>query len=627
MEPDKIIITSRARCRDCYRCLRVCPVKAIRMKGGQACVDDARCVLCGTCVRECPQKAKSIRNDTERAAAFIKDGFYTAVSLAPSFAAVYSGWRLKRIISALRRLGFNYIAETAIGAKITAELTAGLISGEYNKTIICSACPAVVNYIEKYRHETITALAPVVSPMIAHAKIITAELCKNKKREDIKMVFIGPCAAKKKEAEREEVKGLVDAVLTFDELNEWLARENINLNECDESDFDEPSPDKARLFPLEGGLIRTASLKTDMLDSEILAISGFDEIKNSLDSLSTDAGLNSKIKIIEPLFCVKGCINGPGAVLTDKTDIFGRKNSVIEYCASSAGKKSKVKINPADFSAGYNRFKFEETRDISDEEIKSVLEKTGKMNIEDELNCGACGYNSCRDKAVAVIRGMAELEMCMPYMRKMAERRTDKIIETSPNGIIILDEKLHIISMNDAFKKMFMCTEVIIGKKISYLIDPANFEKLAAGEGSNAGISAGGKKYDDKNANSGVEGDKIEVIEKYPSYNIICHEILYTLPGEKQYVGIFVNITNLEVNQKRLDEIKTQTVRQASELLEHQIDMAQRMAKFLGEYTARGEELVKNLMKVSGPEAAAPENAADKTIDFKDVIRKGGIKN
>ncbi|HOD39295.1 MAG TPA: PAS domain-containing protein, partial [Candidatus Wallbacteria bacterium] len=156
---------------------------------------------------------------------------------------------------------------------------------------------------------------------------------------------------------------------------------------------------------------------------------------------------------------------------------------------------------------------------------------------------------------------------------------TDRIIETSPNGIIILDEKLHIISMNGAFKKMFMCSEVVIGKRISYIIDPANFEKLSTRGGA-----------------------KIETIEKYPSYNLICHEILYALSDEKQYVGIFVDITNLEINQKRLDEIKSKTVCQASELLEHQINMAQQMAKFLGEYTARGEELVKNLMKVSEPD-------------------------
>jgi len=578
MESDKIILTSKARCRDCYRCLRACPVKAIKMKGGQAYVEESRCVLCGTCVRECPQKAKSIRSDTERAAGYIKDGFYTAVSLAPSFAAIYSDWRLKRIVSALRRLVFNYIAETAIGAQITAELTAALC-GERNKTLIASACPAVVNYIEKYRQEMIPALAGVVSPMIAHAKAIIAKLSKEKKREEYKIIFIGPCAAKKKEAEREEFAGFIDAAITFDELDEWLERENINLNECEESDFDEISPNRARLFPLEGGLIKTAALETDMLDSEILAISGFDEIENALEVLNSNSGLDSKIKIIEPLFCVKGCINGPGAVLTEKSGIFGRKNSIIEYYGSGAARKNKIKVSPADFKASYRHFKIEDPQDISEEDIKSVLEKTGKLNIEDELNCGACGYNSCRDKAVAVIRGMAELEMCMPYMRKMAERRTDRIIETSPNGIIILDEKLHIISMNGAFKKMFMCSEVVIGKRISYIIDPANFEKLSTRGGA-----------------------KIETIEKYPSYNLICHEILYALSDEKQYVGIFVDITNLEINQKRLDEIKSKTVCQASELLEHQINMAQQMAKFLGEYTARGEELVKNLMKVSEPD-------------------------
>ncbi len=608
MEADKIIITNKARCRDCYRCLRACPVKAIRMKDGQAYVDQQRCILCGTCVRECPQKAKSIRSDYERAANFIADGFYTIVSLAPSFASIYNGWKLKRIIAALRRLGFNYISETASGAQITAQLTAELLTDENNKnkTIICSACPAVVNYIEKYRHEILHTLSPVVSPVIAHARLLIDKFIKNKKRIEFKIVFIGPCAAKKKEAERVEFTEMIDAVLTFDELNEWLVRENINLNECEESEFDDTPPAAARLFPLEGGLIRTAALKTDMLDSEVLAISGFDEIKNAFDNIAAHTGPGVKIKIIEPLFCVKGCINGPGAILSDKTDIFKRKTDIIEYQESNKGTKLKLKISVSNFKTVYSKLNIPGKEGITEDEIKNILEKTGKLNPEDELNCGACGYNSCRDKAVAVIRGMAELEMCMPYMRKMAERRTDKIIETSPNGIIILDEKLHIISMNEAFKKMFMCSEVIIGKKISYLIDPANFEKLSAGGSS-----------------------KIEIIEKHPAYNITCHEILYELPGEKQYAGIFVNVTNLETSQKRLDDIKSQTVQQASELLEHQVDMAQKMAKFLGEYTARGEELVKNLLKISETESKTPDisNGSGRDMDFKDVIRKGGIKN
>ncbi|HNY13787.1 MAG TPA: [Fe-Fe] hydrogenase large subunit C-terminal domain-containing protein, partial [Candidatus Wallbacteria bacterium] len=253
----KIIYTSKARCRDCYRCLRQCPVKAIRMSNGQAVVDDERCISCGTCVLECPQKAKAVRNDTGRAASLIASGATVALSVAPSFAAVFPGWMQKRLVSAVRKLGFRYVAETSIGAEITAKLTADELKSRSGRPLICSACPAVVSYIEKYKHDMVKNIATVVSPMIAHAKLI-----KNKLGSDAKVVFAGPCIAKKSEAQRPEYEGIVDVVLTFAELSEWLAQENVNLSECEESGFDDTPRSAARFFPLAGGLARTAMLET-----------------------------------------------------------------------------------------------------------------------------------------------------------------------------------------------------------------------------------------------------------------------------------------------------------------------------------------------------------------------------
>ncbi|MEZ7892890.1 MAG: [Fe-Fe] hydrogenase large subunit C-terminal domain-containing protein [Candidatus Wallbacteria bacterium] len=579
---NKIISTNKAQCRDCYRCLRVCPVKAIKMVNGQAFVDPTRCILCGTCVLECPQKAKVIRNDIGKAIDIIKNSELAAVSIAPSFVAVFKDWQQKRICSALRKLGFKHISETAIGADIVAKLTAHESNANLGKPIICSACPAVVNYIEKYTPELIPNLAQIVSPMIAHAKYLKEKLGKQ-----AKIIFIGPCIAKKSEAERPEYKGLIDAVLTFNELNEWLKIEQINLSECEESSFDDFPKAVARYFPLIGGLIKTASLDTNGLAPDIISVSGFEDIKSAILNLNTEKG--AKIEIIEPLFCHQGCINGP-AISVD-TNLFERRKEVIDFANEQTGKKSLAKVDSENFKADYKHFKIEEKKDITEEEIQKVLALTGKLNPEDELNCGACGYNSCRDKAVAVIKGMAEVEMCIPYMRMLAERRTDKIIETSPNGIVILDDRLNIISMNAAFKKMFLCTEVVIGKKISYLIDPSNFEKLATGEST-----------------------QIEIVEKYSNYNIVCHEILYTMPEEKQYVGIFINITNLEKSQEELENIRQKTVQQARELLEHQINMAQQMAKLLGENTARGEELVTNLMKISDEDSEKNDDGRKKII-------------
>ena len=209
---------------------------------------------------------------------------------------------------------------------------------------------------------------------------------------------------------------------------------------------------------------------------------------------------------------------------------------------------------------------------------------------EDQLNCGACGYPSCRDKAIAVIEGMAELDMCVPYMKRLAERRTDKIIETSPNGIVILDERLNIISMNPAFRNLFMCSEAVCGRPISYLMDPDPFEKLASGS-----------------------EELVETVVRHTRGNLVCHEILYRLTEDRQFVGIFVNITKTRAQKERLDALRAQTVMQARELLEHQINMAQTIAGFLGESTAQSEGLLERLITLAGDENGDPNDSDSQT--------------
>ena len=188
----QVVFTNKARCRDCYRCVRVCPVKAIRMHEGQAYVVDPRCIGCGTCVRECPQGAKSYRHDLDRAVRLIGSGVPTAASVAPSFAAAYPGWQRRRLASALRRLGFAYVGETAIGAYQVAHQTATIVASRPDRPHVCTACPAAVRYVERYRPELIDHLVPVASPMIAHARHIRARM-----PGEVRVVFIGPCVAKK----------------------------------------------------------------------------------------------------------------------------------------------------------------------------------------------------------------------------------------------------------------------------------------------------------------------------------------------------------------------------------------------------------------------------------------------
>lgn len=573
---ESVVFTNKAECRDCYRCLRSCPVKAISMNQGQAQVVAELCIACGTCIRECPQGAKSYRKDLSPVRALLAAGERVAVSLAPSFAAAFEPWERRRLASALRKLGAVYVAETAIGAYQVARRTAEIIERAPDRPHIASACPAVVSYIEKYAPDLLDCLVPVVSPMIAHAQHIREKL-----GAGTRVIFVGPCTAKKAEADREALAGMVDAVLTFAELSHWFEAEGIDLAALEESDFDEYPPGDARLFPLVGGANRTASLTTDVLDRTVVAVHGVQALREVVESLRK----NAQSIVVEALFCAEGCINGPA--MPADGNLFDRRRQVLDHAQQSMSAERKGSSGSALSEKGAAligkacaaaRFAAEPAAPAEDEceaEIRRVLALTGKVAEADELNCGACGYESCRQKARAVLRGLAEPEMCIPYMRRLAERRTDRILETSPNGIVILDDQLRILSMNPAFCRYFMCSEAVLGKPISYLMDPHHFERVAGGE-----------------------ENLVETTVVHERYNVVCHEILYALRDDRQYVGIFVNITRSKADRERLDQVRAETMLKARQLQEHQVAMAQKIAQYLGESMACGEELLEKLMVV-----------------------------
>jgi iron only hydrogenase large subunit-like protein len=584
LENQHIVFTNKASCRDCYRCLRVCPVKAIKMENGQAFVIQERCILCGNCIKECPQHAKSYRREIEKAKQLILDGYTVAISIAPSFAAAFEEWELPFLPSALRKLGFQVVSETSIGAFETACQSAVIAKNNPHTAHICTACPAVVNYTERYAPEQLPRLINVVSPMIAHAQLL-----KQKYGSNAKVVFAGPCVAKKGEAERPEFAGIVNAVLTFEELREWLEEEKIEFKYCESSNFDEsPVPD-ATLFPLTGGLIKTANLSTDILSKNSIMISGSQELEDAYSYLSSDSEA-----LIEPLFCTHGCINGPG--MGSSKSLVARKLSIIDYAKSLKPVTIEPQLTAEQMKTKFEYKEIKDTVEITEDAIRAIHRKTGKETEKDLLNCGACGYPSCRDKAIAVIRGYAELEMCIPYVRKLAQQRTDKIIETSPNGIVILNEKLEILTMNPAFVKFFRCSKAIIGNRIATLMDPEPFEKLLVGD-----------------------EETTEVIVNHGKFGFTAHEKIYKLKDDDshnkvQIVGIFVDITKSILDKKKLDALRTKTIMQAQELLDHQISMAQELAKFLGESTARGEDLVENLIKLTDDEQKSSKDDRGKWL-------------
>ncbi len=567
----QVVYTNKARCRDCYRCVRVCPVKAIRMEAGQASVVAERCLACGTCVRECPQSAKMFRNDLEPATRLIASGEKVACSLAPSFAGFFPSWQRRRIPSVLRRLGFAHVSETAIGAFYTAVATAEYVKNHAKEPCIGTACPALVEYVRLYQPQWIRRLVPVDSPMVAHAKFIRSKI-----GETAHVIFIGPCTAKKAEAAGTHGPGTIDCVLTFDEFFEWIRQEEIEISGFEESDFDANPHGASRLFPLEGGCVKTAGWSAEMLDARVLAVTGFTSIEQALSEARPG-------QFIEPLFCLHGCAGGPAN--GQKVPLFEARFNILEYNADALEHSPKTpqdafELDEEDralIASLTTRFEIPVRplrKEITEQAIREVYEKTGKTNPENRLNCGACGYPSCRDKAIAVIEGLAELEMCLPYVKRMAIQRVDRVIETNPNGIVVLDEHLNIISMNPTFRTFFQCSNAVCGKPISYLMDPEPFERLLANP--------------EKQIDETVE---------HPSYNLVCRQSLYSLPEERQFVGIFMNITSQKKNQSQLDTLREQTIIQARELLEQQIRMAETIASALGENAARAESLMEHLME------------------------------
>ncbi len=418
-----IVTTITDRCKRCYSCIRECPAAAIRVIDGQAKVIEERCIVCGHCVKVCSQDAKQILSEIDIAYDLIASNNAIAI-VAPSFAASFPD-NYRKIPSALRKLGFTKVIETAFGADLIANDYMEVINSDSEKTVISSACPAVVSYIQKYFVDLVPYLAKVVSPMIALGRYL-------KEIEDVncKIVFIGPCIAKKHEARDEDVAGVIDAVLTFSELKEMFELSKINPDEYEESEFDGPHAMMGKAYPLAGGLLKTTDVNDDILEKDIIVVEGKKKVLEIIDEIANNH-INAKFTDI--LFC-EGCISGP-AIDTD-LNYYARREKVINYIDE--------KINNVDKhvwkSNLYNARKLNLKRDFgldnqrrpypSEEKIKEILAQTKKYSVKDELNCGACGYATCREYAVAIAKDLAEKEMCLPYLLDELKTAYDNLSNT-----------------------------------------------------------------------------------------------------------------------------------------------------------------------------------------------------
>jgi iron only hydrogenase large subunit-like protein/nitrogen-specific signal transduction histidine kinase len=426
-----LVYTIKELCRTCYTCVRECPVKAIRIVGGQAEVIDDRCIACGNCTKVCSQGAKVFLNTTDRVIKLLGTGSKKAALLAPSFPAEFHDIPDHRVlVGMIRKLGFDYIAEVSFGADLVADRYKKLV--EENKNLyISSDCPSIVNYIKFYHPDLVENLAPVVSPMVAMSRVMRRKYGKN-----LSIVFIGPCVAKKAES------GEIDEAITFTELRDLFTGSGILPGNSPTSDFDEPKGGRGAIFPVARGLLQTAGISDDAVTGSIIAAEGRIDFQNALKEFE-----NGKISQHLELLCCEGCIMGPG--LSKNGRQYNRRSLVSSYANDKLKSmdKSKWKEFIDDFSdldlSVRHRTDIRSVEKVNDEDIARVLRKMGKYTKKDELDCGACGYETCVEHAIAINKGLAEVEMCLPY--------TIEILHKSVKDLALSNEKLS--TMRQALKQ------------------------------------------------------------------------------------------------------------------------------------------------------------------------------
>ena len=535
----------KSNCKNCYKCIRHCPVKSIRFSGNQAHIIGNECILCGQCFVVCPQNAKEIVDEREKVKVLLNSGAPVIVSLAPSFAANYDGVGIDSMRVALKKLGFAGVEETALGATMVKREYERMLKEEQRDILISSCCHSINLLIQKYYPEALEYLADVKSPMQAHCSDI------KRRMPQAKTVFIGPCVAKKDEAEHYE--GIVDAVMTFEELTKWLEEEQITLEQKRDSDPES----RARFFPTTGGILKT--MEQDAPGYTYLALDGTENCKAALRDIES-----GKIHhcFIEMSACVGSCIGGP---IMEKQHHMPLKDYLS--IAGYAGDQDFDIAQPDETSLRKHFEWIERKAQMpSETEINQILcEKMGKTKPSDQLNCGSCGYNTCREKAIAIYQGKADVSMCLPFLKEKAESFSDNIVNNTPNGLIVLNDDLEVQQINNAARRIMniRAASDVLGEPVVRIMDPTVFMQARTT----------GRDIRDHRA-------YLPEYQKYVEQTVVYDREYHLL------ICILRDVTDEETQREKKESISRQTVEIADKVVDKQMRIVQEIASLLGETAA-----------------------------------------
>lgn len=553
------VYTLTNECHDCYKCIRECPVKAIKIENGHASVIPEKCIACGNCVKACPSNAKRVRSDIDKAKNLILAQKDVYVSLAPSWRASFEN-SAQKMIALLKQLGFKDVSETALGAQEVSIKTAQMLNSSEKGLFISSACPVIVDYIRLYKPEYTKYITPLGSPLMTHAKVL-----KETYGEDISIVFIGPCIGKKNEV---TYSGLFDVALTFEELRMWFNDAIVDISKVAKDSSYQFVPESAyegTLYPIDGGMNETIK-KSGVNDNvQLLEVCGLHSLERALKNL--DVEKFDKTIFIEALACDGGCVGGP-CISSEKAGI-----TMVSDILTKEKKRDKIPEQPkvvVDYKIEPRKVV---NSDYPIEAIISTLKKIGKHTVDDELNCGGCGYATCRDLAKALLDGDAETSMCVSYMRKIAMRKAAAMIRCMPAAVVMVDNNMNILEANDSFMKMFTGDmydvfktrpDGLTGAAIDRIVDFSDIFKTIL--------------------KTGKDLHK----ERYHTKNRLYDISAFTIEENEIVGAVITDVTSTETNREKISQ-------KAHEVISKNISIVQEIACLLGEHMVETETLLSSI--------------------------------